>query len=223
MDRISGLMPQIGWSPLLTPAAPKKAPASTVEPAAKSANINSGMGAQVDTQTAQDRAQQVTDLKAQAESLAPLTQATQHGAQSASAGAGGGASSMAGTLLAAELVAEGESSGSVIEPPPDPDAPTGPPPTFDVTPLEAQAARRLDPPETASTEVAEIAPPEAEAPLAVAESASHAAEATASATVASEPGTSAQPAPVATETAAAQGDWQRLETGGAEPSLDVTR
>ena len=100
MDRISGLMPQIGWSPLLTPAAPKKAPASTVEPAAKSANINSGMGAQVDTQTAQDRAQQVTDLKAQAESLAPLTQALQHGAQGAAAGTGGGASSMAGTLVA---------------------------------------------------------------------------------------------------------------------------
>ena len=64
MDQISGLMPQIGWSPLLMPATPKKAPASTVEPAAKSANLNSGMEAGVDTQTPQDRAQQVQALKA---------------------------------------------------------------------------------------------------------------------------------------------------------------
>jgi len=57
MDRISGLMPQVGWSPLLTVAAPKTAPASTVEAAANAANTNGGLGANVDTQTSQDRAQ----------------------------------------------------------------------------------------------------------------------------------------------------------------------
>lgn len=67
MDRISGLMPQIGWSPLLMAATPKTAPASTVEPAMKPANTNGGMGADVDTQTPQDHAQQARALGAMAE------------------------------------------------------------------------------------------------------------------------------------------------------------
>ncbi|KEO56085.1 hypothetical protein [Thioclava pacifica] len=67
MDRISGLMPQIGWSPLLMAATPKTAPASTVEPAKKPANSNGGMGADVDTQTPQDHAQQARALGAMAE------------------------------------------------------------------------------------------------------------------------------------------------------------
>jgi hypothetical protein len=57
MDRISGLLPQTGWSPLLSPATPKTAPASTVEPAAKSADTGGGQSAGTDTQTAQDHAQ----------------------------------------------------------------------------------------------------------------------------------------------------------------------
>lgn len=211
MDRISGLMPQIGWSPLLTPAAPKKAPASTVEPAAKSANINSGMGAEVDTQTPEDRAQQVSDLKAQVLAFAPggqMSQATT-------------AASMAGVALAAGLMPEGDGPSQMIEPPPDPDAPTGPPPTFDVTPLEAAAARRLDPPETAPTEVVQIAPPEQEAP----DGPEAATPAEPRAVSAPQPEASAPaPEPVNTpEAGSAQGDWQRLEPEAAEPSLDVTR
>ncbi|MBD3787761.1 MAG: hypothetical protein IE922_12495 [Sphingomonadales bacterium] len=212
MDRISGLMPQIGWSPLLTPAAPKKAPASTVEPAAKSANINSGMGAEVDTQTPEDRAQQVSDLKAQVLAFAPggqMSQATT-------------AASMAGVALAAGLMPEGDGPSQMIEPPPDPDAPTGPPPTFDVTPLEAAAARRLDPPETVPTEVARIAPPEPEASDGPAATAAPVAPRADSAP----PPEAPAPAPeqvTTPEAGSAQGDWQRLEPEAAEPSLDVTR
>lgn len=110
MDQISGLMPQIGWSPLMMPATPKKAPATTVEPAGKSASAQGGMAADVGTQAGQDRAPQA------------------HSSFDAATG---------GALQSALMP----------EPPPDPEAPTGPPPTFEVTPLEAMAAEQLAPPE----------------------------------------------------------------------------
>ena len=113
MDQISGLMPQIGWSPLGMPATPKKPPASTVEPAAKSASANGGMGAHVDTQTPQDHAQS----------------ARLHAA------------------LAEARVQASDTADNAFGPTPDPEAPTGPPPTFDVTPLEAMAAAGLSAPD----------------------------------------------------------------------------
>ncbi|MPQ92219.1 hypothetical protein [Thioclava sp. JE_KL1] len=123
MDRISGLMPQVGWSPLLTVAAPKTAPASTVEAAANAANTNGGLGANVDTQTSQDRAQQVRALEARAArgASALKEEGQDRGTEDAS--------QPSRTL--------GRSDGGAR---PDPDALTGPIPTFEVTPLEAQAA-----------------------------------------------------------------------------------
>jgi len=179
MDRISGLMPQIGWSPVLMPAPPKHAPATTVEPAAKAANTNGGMGAEVDTQTGQDRAQQV---RAQLMQQAVLSQGT-------------------ATALAQD---EGDTG-----PPPDPDAPTGPPPTFEMTPLEAEATRRkavqnVRPMTTDTAPEGPIQGPMTEpaaAPLAL------------SATTKA-PADPPAPAP--------QGDWQKLDQA-PEPSLDLTR
>lgn len=104
MDRISGLLPQIGWSPVLAVPAPKKAPATTVEPAAGAGRADGGMGAEVGAQPG---------------------------------GARGGKPPAPGAP-------EGETAR--IGPPPDPDAPTGPPPSFEMTYLEARAARwRADP------------------------------------------------------------------------------
>ncbi|MCL7465044.1 hypothetical protein [Phaeovulum sp. NW3] len=103
MDRISGLMPQIGWSPLLAVAAPKKAPSTTVEAAGGADGARARLGADVGGQTGQPRG---------------FAGARDQGQGDADAGLYGG------------------------EPPPDPDAPTGPPPAFDMTWLEAQAARR---------------------------------------------------------------------------------
>lgn len=115
MDQISGFLPQIGWSPLQMPATPKKPPASTVEPAAKSANTKGGLGAQVDTQTPQDHAQTARLLE----------------------------------TIAAASAYELETDGTAqTDAPIDPDGPTGPPPTFDVTPLEAEAVRRMSVPKT---------------------------------------------------------------------------
>ncbi|QPZ90595.1 hypothetical protein [Thioclava electrotropha] len=123
MDRISGLMPQVGWSPLLTVAAPKTAPASTVEAAANAANTNGGLGANVDTQTSQDRAQQVRALEARAArgASALKEEGQDRGTEDASQ----------------PSRSTGRRDGGAR---PDPDALTGPIPTFEVTPLEAQAA-----------------------------------------------------------------------------------
>lgn len=115
MDQISGFLPQIGWSPLQMPATPKRPPASTVEPAAKSANTKGGLSAQVDTQTQQDHAQAARLLEA---------------------------------MAAASAQDIGKDVSAQPEAPIDPDGPTGPPPTFDVTPLEAEAARRMRAPQT---------------------------------------------------------------------------
>lgn len=115
MDQISGFLPQIGWSPLQMPATPKKPPASTVEPAAKSANTKEGLGAQVDTQTPQDHAQAARLLE---------------------------------TIAAASAYELASDETAQTDAPIDPDGPTGPPPTFDVTPLEAEAARRMSVPKT---------------------------------------------------------------------------
>jgi len=128
MDRISGLMPQTGWSPLFSPATPKKAPASTVEPAAKSANTNGGMGAGTDTQTAQDHAQTARMI-------------------------GGLATALHATTLPGT---------EPVGPPPDPNAPSGPMPTFDVSPLEEAAARVMAAPDMQSAaQMAQEAPAEA--------------------------------------------------------------
>ncbi|WP_417807894.1 hypothetical protein [Thioclava sp.] len=107
MDRISGLMPQTGWSPLLSPATPKNAPATTVEPAATSADTDDGKSAGTDTQTAQDHAQTARFFSG----------------------------------IAAARVGVGEAQIEPVGPPPDPNAPSGPMPTFDVSPLEEAAAR----------------------------------------------------------------------------------
>ena len=116
MDRIAGLMPQIGWSPLTLPATPKKAPASTVEPAGQSAKNQAGLGAEIDTRTPQDHAQAAREVAARLGS-----------------GAGGQADAK--------------------PPAPDPDAPTGPPPTFEMTQLQAEAARRKAGPAVAEPRV----------------------------------------------------------------------
>ncbi len=97
MDQISGLMPQIGWSPLLAVAMPKKAPASTVEPVSATSDTSGGMGAQIDTKTPHDHA-------ARARIMAALAQ-----------------------------------DGNENPIWPDPPGQTGPEPTFDTTPLEANA------------------------------------------------------------------------------------
>ncbi len=173
MDRISGLMPQVGWSPLLAVATPKRAPATTVEPAAKSANTNGGMSADVN---AQAQAAKVVQLQTRAQDAA-----------------------VEAAVLAQSRAAEQ----------PDPDAPTGPPPTFDVTPLEAKAAALRAAPKTdAEATPARPARPEPSAQQ------SSAPEATA------EP----QPEP-ATQSATqspVQGEWQATAEA-PEPSLDVTR
>lgn len=56
MDRISGLLPQIGWSPLSEAPPPAKAPASTVEPPHGAARAGGGADAGVDTHSGQPRA-----------------------------------------------------------------------------------------------------------------------------------------------------------------------
>lgn len=194
MDRISGLMPQTGWSPLLSMVPPKKAPATTVEPASTSANTNSGLGAEVGSQAQTDR---VAQLQARNRDVAVET-----------------------AVLA-------QSRADSV---PDPDAPTGPPPTFDVTPLEANAAalKALPPPEPEPDLRAEMreqpAQETAESPDQV--------EAPSGAAPASEPvapmaEAAPQPAPqpeVKAERAVSHpaSDWQAT-SDTAEPSLDVVR
>ncbi|PTV97542.1 hypothetical protein C8J27_101658 [Rhodobacter aestuarii] len=174
MDRISGLMPQTGWSPLLSAVAPKKPPATTVEPASNAANTNSQLGADVDTSS---QAQRVQELKARSRDV---------------------------TLETAVLA---QSRAQAM---PDPDAPTGPPPTFDVTPLEAKAAELRSVPRQ-GTEVAYTAEsedtraPEAEPEAAATQDAAP-----------KEAAPEAPPAPMPST------DWQ-AGSDTAEPHLDVTR
>lgn len=111
MDRISGVLPQIGWSPQLVPAAPKAAPATTVEPVRSSADTAGGMGADVDTGSGTDFVARIRSLLRQ----------------------DGAGADPAGPDAARAIVPR-------IEAAPDPDAPTGPPPAFEVTPLEAHVA-----------------------------------------------------------------------------------
>lgn len=108
MDRISGVLPQIGWSPQLVPAAPKAAP---VEPVRSSADTAGGMGADVDTGSGTDFVARIRSLLRQ----------------------DGAGADPAGPDAARAIVPR-------IEAAPDPDAPTGPPPAFEVTPLEAHVA-----------------------------------------------------------------------------------
>ncbi len=179
MDRISGLMPQVGWSPLLSVVDTRKAPATTVEPASTSANTNSGLGADVDARTQMAR---IVQMQARNRDLAVET----------------------------AVIAQTQP-----EAPPDPDAPTGPPPTFDVSPLEAQAAAlrmaaRSAPEATDETGEEEPAPkapetaPDTEARAPMTE------------TTAEPP---AEPSGGAT---AASGDWHTSQTS-AEKRLDLTR
>lgn len=108
MDRISGILPQVGWSPALAPVAAEKAPATTVEAISASSSAEGGLGADVGTQTASDQASEISILLRSSRS-----------AES--------------TILA--------NSQETI----DPDDPSGPPPTFDVSPLEAKVAALSDP------------------------------------------------------------------------------
>ncbi|MFD2173799.1 hypothetical protein [Rhodobacter lacus] len=186
MDLISGLMPQTGWSPLFSPAAPKTAPATTVEPASTAANTNSGLGAETDAKTQQDRIVQLQARRNVTVETAVLAQSRSQAA-------------------------------------PDPDAPTGPPPTFDVTPLEARAAELRNPvrqnrTEPAATEEATtpVAPEEPAEPAEAAEAREPVAETKAEA----EPEAPA-PAPAPTPAPSAQ-SWQ-ASSESAVPSLDVTR
>ncbi|MBZ4021424.1 hypothetical protein CKO11_02965 [Rhodobacter sp. TJ_12] len=181
MDRISGLMPQTGWTPLLAVAPPKKAPATTVEPSANAANTNSGLGANVDSGS---QAQRIVELQARSRDVAMETAVL---AQSRTAAA------------------------------PDPDAPTGPPPTFDVTPLEAKAAELHAPPRAKSDTEAPDVTPETDAADAPAEA--EAAQ-TEDSTDARLPDESAAPeAPATPDTAKG---WQ-ASAQTTEPHLDVTR
>ncbi|TQD33452.1 hypothetical protein ACTTAK_13155 [Rhodobacter capsulatus] len=184
MDRISGLMPQVGWSPLLSMVPPKKAPATTVEPANTSSGTNSGMGAEVGTQAQPERSAQ---LQARNRDVAVET-----------------------AVLA-------QSRAEAV---PDPDAPTGPPPTFDVTPLEAKAAALMavppqeEAPAAASAALREPAQPPAEPAVSAEPQAPAPAEAAPRAETAPEP--APQPVPQPTP------DWQATSET-AEPSLDVVR
>ena len=186
MDRISGLMPQVGWSTLTMPLAVKKAPATTVEPAATAANTNGGMGANVNTQTGGGQA--VATAQARAATGSDQTGITQ--------------------AVLAQVSQNAE---------PDPDAPTGPPPTFDVTPLEAQAAAlRKVPPQVGSAQAASTE--EAPAPAEPATT-----EATASAPQAESTPPPAESAPEAQPASSgAAGAWQ-ASAAQPEPSLDVIR
>lgn len=192
MDRISGLMPQIGWSPLLSALPPKSAPATTVEPSANAANTNSGLGAEADG-------------KAQAERIVRLQARNRD------------------VTVETAVLAQSRSAAT-----PDPDAPTGPPPTFDVTPLEAQAAAQravpkpvpeTEPQAEASTEAPAAESSSADVPEAAPEVETEAAKPAVPAEVPAAP----QPAPQTEHVAAApSGDWQATAEA-AEPSLDVTR
>lgn len=108
MDRISGILPQIGWSPAMAPVTAEKAPATTVEALSASSSAQSGMQANVDTQTGENRAAQI----------AAMLRNT-------------------GTSAESTILAKSEKI--------DPDAPAGPPPTFDVSPLEAKVAELSNP------------------------------------------------------------------------------
>ncbi|SOB93738.1 hypothetical protein [Rhodobacter maris] len=173
MDLISGLMPQTGWSPLFSPATPKVAPATTVEPASTAANTNSGLGAETDAKSQQDR---IVQLQARRD-------------------------------LAVEtaVLAQSRSQAS-----PDPDAPTGPPPTFDVTPLEARAVELRSP--TRSDEAAATASEAQDSGAETAEPATAEAREPVSEPASSEP----------TATAASAQSWQ-AGSESAPPSLDLIR
>lgn len=210
MDRISGLMPQIGWSPLLTVAAPKTAPASKVEAPADAANTNGGLGANVDTQTSQDRAKQVRALEARAArgAKALKEEGQDRGAED----------------LNQSSRAVGMSDGGAR---PDPDALTGPIPTFEVTPLEAQAAALWAAPDLMPTP--EDPAPEpvriVTAPLADTSTAKKEAETSDAAEI--HPETAPQTAekkdaPPDTRNSAPQEGWSQVPPQVA-PNLDVTR
>lgn len=145
MDRISALWPQIGWSPLMAPPTTKVSPASRVEAAGAGSQMGSGLRADVDTPEGGDRAQTVRLIGA----------------------------------LSAARHNRADTAGSDAPPPeappqpapksrPDPDALVGPKPTFEVSPLEAAAARALDPPapppQSSEMEEAPIEAPAAAAP-----------------------------------------------------------
>ncbi|MFT3689326.1 hypothetical protein [Paenirhodobacter sp.] len=109
MDRISGILPQIGWSPAMAPVTAEKPPATTVEAVAASSSVESGLGADVDTQTENDRA----------------------------------------AWISAQLRKSGKSAESTVlakvQEDIDPNEPVGPPPTFEISPLEAKAAELRKP------------------------------------------------------------------------------
>lgn len=149
MDRISGVMPQIGWSPVLMPVAPERAPASTVEPASPGARSGGSAGAQTGARDDHERAREAATLlrlqsagfwQTGAEQAIRAQALPAQDSPGADPGALGGAQAGA-AHTAAGGSAQGDGARSFqAAPPPDPNAPSGPPPTFDVSPLEARAA-----------------------------------------------------------------------------------
>lgn len=111
MDRISSILPVTGWSVLTAAITQEQAPATTVEPVTAIAETAGGMSANIDTGTPEGRSATI---------LAQLRAAAAQQTQPA--------------------IGTEERANTAPDPPPDPNAPSGPRPTFDISPLAARAA-----------------------------------------------------------------------------------
>ncbi|KEP70965.1 hypothetical protein DL1_13770 [Thioclava dalianensis] len=189
MDRISALWPQIGWSPLMAPPTTKVSPASRVEAAGAGSQMGSGLRADVDTPESGDRAQTARLIGALSAARHNRTDPPGYG----------------GAVPEASPRPTPKSR-------PDPDALVGPKPTFEVSPLEAAAARALDPPAPLpqSNEI-DQAPVEASAPAAPKETENLQDDAP------ERPQVTADETPAMAERA-----WRQLSDSGTA-QLDVTR
>ncbi|HEY0213702.1 MAG TPA: hypothetical protein VGC40_08965 [Paenirhodobacter sp.] len=179
MDRISGVLPQVGWTPSQMPIAAAKPPASTVEPATAISSARSGMDAGVDTQTPEDRA-------SQAQSQIHARRASTVHSESA-------------VLAQSQTI--------------NPDAPSGPRPTFEISPMEVRVAQLSAPPEMN----ADIAPEPADNTAVSALSTQNAKGAKQA---------HSSPTVVASATVSTQGNqigWQSLDTATQGQSLDLLR
>ncbi|HEY0275742.1 MAG TPA: hypothetical protein VGC31_06700 [Paenirhodobacter sp.] len=167
------------------PASAAKVPASTVEPVTETSGARSGMTANVDTRTSEDRS---------AQAMAQIR-----------------TSSVSSTAVLALTQVDTD--------PIDQDAPTGPPPTFEVTPLEARVAELTAPPDMTadlssvptgtSVEAAYSAPTVEASPI----SATRAGDDTRAV---------AAPATVL-QSANNQTGWQSMDTAAQGQSLDLLR
>ncbi|RWR35286.1 hypothetical protein D2T29_02135 [Sinirhodobacter populi] len=167
----------------MTPVAAERAPASTVEPASAPSGAGSGMEAGVDTQTPEDRsARALAQLRAQGEATATRGE----------------------TAVLALSLSEMETI--------DPDMPTGPPPTFSVSPLQAKAAELKAPPQFVADVVPDEAIPTRAAPAPTTETPEQ---------------DTKRPDRAATAAAGPTGNdqtgWQGLDTAPQRQSLDLLR